>query len=1084
MKKTLKALTVGALILVCFIFTNLTLRRPGHEVSFNSSTAKRLSSLVRTTYQQTGSRNVEIRPGEVYYLDQNVLIDTLTINGQLHCHPGVASPLELKAQTIYVNGVFQCGTQFQKISSQVKIILRHSQLNAQATPAYRGLIVNPNGKLIITGQSKGAAWMKLNRTAEAGDNFIMVQMPRMQTYSTFPQAPRSILPIFPWKVGDEIVIASSSFNHSEAEKFTITSINPSSGRIGLSGALQFRHWGQVEVLPTNAQGTVILDERAEVVNLTRPITIMAEEFSPAVPVDVYPAEKYLPTTTLNQTQLGGHVMVHWQGFAAIDSVEFKQMGQAGILGRYPFHWHLVGNANGQFIRNSSVHDSFQRCISIHGTNNTTVHNNVCYNFKGHGYFLEDGNETGNRITNNIGIGAKFPDMDKLLLKSDSPVQSEGQGRFPHVSVFWISHPTNIVKNNIAAGSVGTGFWMSFVKEVKDNAGNILAEPLTAETIDFSYNTAHSSITGITWDGAPMGGSTNNPRNPKDEFITSAHYEPPVTPIFHHLTAYKNTLTGIYFRGDSARFENNLVADNGWSFWLAYNQKVKDTVMVGRSLNNSAIDDQYFYHHVRTDRFKKTGITLYDGPFELENVDFINFPTAAKSYTLNNGQIINSTEVPFYGIGGTDKYVNLVSGLTFSPEPHHRVFLEAGLSQDNGIKDLDGSLTGTPKTMAVWSQSMAILPNSGCFVNSPRFNNMKICPSLYSEPKVVVASANNWWSVPFNVRRNDGQKWNNWNDNKFSSAPSTDVLYQLIFGFEFPNNRVFTWINAETMNTTTGIIKVIGHGNNCRLTHPNVTYTAMGSLSQLKAWPQTAYFREGNDLYYKIVPTQRFHPITPDNTMVGDGYISEQAQLECDWAPFNRAVKGKIESVTKVNSNVVVTGWTCLEKSSERLSTELHVATSGTAPKTLLQTTTANLVSDESVKYDCASPWSSGYSFSFSIPETLANSHQSKYIFVKGKSIQTNKEAWLKNSGVLFLNLNNIVDISYGANGVFFKRPFKEGSLVGCNNQTFGDPLYGVVKACYNNAGRKLANEGENFRVPCRNKFCQEIILNEVLPLQN
>lgn len=1071
MKNTLKALAVVTLCFCGFLFTNLTVSRPVYEVESPPQPLP-LSTLVNQVWQQTGQRNVEIPPGANYYLDRSVLIDTLTINGQLHCDPALQTPVELKAQTIYVNGIFQCGTQAQPVTGQVRIILRHSNLNPQTSFGYRGMIVNAHGRMIFTGAKKGTAWLKLSETALPGDNFIHLDLglDEVSVMSALKSTP--LFPNLSWKVGDEIAIASTSYNPHEAEKFKITSIDRRTGRIGLSGVVQYRHLGETELYQTQYQGPVVLDQRAEVVNLTRSILITAEDYTQVVndKTDLNSALAKRSLPILSQTQLGGHVMVHRQGFAAVDSVEFKHMGQAGLMARYPFHWHLVGDATGQFIRNSAIHESFQRCITVHQTNNTQVHNNACYNFKGHGYFLEDGNEVGNRITNNIGIRATFPDLDKVLLKSDSPQQTEAQGRFPHVSVFWISHPSNIIKYNVAAGSVGTGFWMSFEDVIKDSAGNVLARPLTSATQEFNYNTAHSTVTGFTWDGAAMGSLTNNPRNPKDKNIISAHYEPPVTPIFRGLVAYKNTLTGIYFRGHSARYENSIVADNGWSFWLAYNQKVKDTVMIGRSRNHTAQEDVYFHNNIRTDRQKKAGITLYDGPFELERIDFLNFATVPKTFTLTSGQVYNTTEVPFLGIGGTDKNTNITRSLSFSPEPYHRAWLDSGVSQDNAIRDLDGTLTGIPKSMLVWAQSMAILPNSQCVAQGPRFNNMSICPKGYSEPKVVVASNISWWSVPFNIRREDGRKWTNWNDNKFSTVPNPNHLYQLIFNGEYPATRIFTWINADTLGTSSAIIKVIGHGNNCRLYHPTAVYQELSSLSQLRAHSQTAYYREGNDFFYKVIPTYRFFAVSPDQTMEGDAYITDQAQIVCDNQAFNRAVKGKITSITKSGTSVLVKGWACLEKSSERMAVELSTGNSP-ATRVVLQNSTANLTSDESVRYDCASIYTTGYDFQFTVSASVADQHVGKHVYVKARSNQTAKEAFLENSGVWFLSDKQVSTIRYGANGAFFERPFQQGQVVRCSNAVFGDPIYGVPKACYNKTGQKIAEENQSFVVPCATRPC-------------
>ena len=75
----------------------------------------------------------------------------------------------------------------------------------------------------------------------------------------------------------------------------------------------------------------------------------------------------------------------------------------GQLARYPVHWHLAGDKSGDFLRDSSIHHSFQRCVTVHGTHNVEIANNVCFDHFGHGYFLEDGDETGNAFLDNLAI---------------------------------------------------------------------------------------------------------------------------------------------------------------------------------------------------------------------------------------------------------------------------------------------------------------------------------------------------------------------------------------------------------------------------------------------------------------------------------------------------------------------------------------------------------------------------------------------------------------------------------------------------------------------------------------------------------
>ncbi len=49
-----------------------------------------------------------------------------------------------------------------------------------------------------------------------------------------------------------------------------------------------------------------------------------------------------------------------------------------------------GDAQGQYIKNASIHDTYNRCVTVHGTNFLHVENNVTYNTVGHCFFLEDG----------------------------------------------------------------------------------------------------------------------------------------------------------------------------------------------------------------------------------------------------------------------------------------------------------------------------------------------------------------------------------------------------------------------------------------------------------------------------------------------------------------------------------------------------------------------------------------------------------------------------------------------------------------------------------------------------------------------
>src|SRR5690606_31888254 len=201
-------------------------------------------------------------------------------------------------------------------------------------------------------------WTKLSATAEAGSTTI------------------EVLDASGWRVGDEIVLASTDYDPRQAEVRTIAAIRGNT--LTLDEPLEYMHFGKI---------TFDVDERGEVGLLTRNIKIQA-------------------SADAEESFFGGHIMAMPSSKMYVSGVELNRMGQNLTLARYPMHWHLVGDADGQYIRNASIHDTYNRCVTVHGTNNLRVENNVTYNTVGHCFFLEDGIEHGNQFVRNLGIQTK------------------------------------------------------------------------------------------------------------------------------------------------------------------------------------------------------------------------------------------------------------------------------------------------------------------------------------------------------------------------------------------------------------------------------------------------------------------------------------------------------------------------------------------------------------------------------------------------------------------------------------------------------------------------------------------------------
>ncbi|MCO4793523.1 MAG: hypothetical protein KC493_07420 [Bacteriovoracaceae bacterium] len=971
--------------------------------------------------------SVVIPYGEVAYLDQSTNIDTLTVYGTLLCDEDNADPVvELKVKTIYIHGTFQCGTSSNTYDKKMIISLKENNVNPTQDPSYRGIIVMDEGSLILNGNRKRVGWTKLGATAYPGQDYIIIQNKKLvQTTRSRTKDLISAQIQNKFLVGDKVVIGPTGFDYSEAESFTITSIDPLNPyKLYIDGTIQHQHYGQKQFFSSRIKGNILLDERAEVANLTRNILIRSDE-----------SNGLIDETNAPTAERGGHIMVHHGGFAAIDSVELYKMGQAGIMARYPFHWHHVMDGSGQFVRNSSIHHSFQRCITIHRTNNILLQNNVCYKFKGHGYFLEDGSEVKNKIIKNLAISARAPHINKVLLASDNIQTSESQGRFPSVSGFWISNPDNFVISNIVSGSIGTGFWMSFEKEVRGSSGAIIATPLTTDTYKFSYNTAHACKTGFTWDGAANGALTNNPNNPNDRKLGSAHYDPDNIPTFRGLKAFKNYMTGIYFRGQSAIYKDNLVAENGWSFWHAYNQIIRDTILIGKTSNTTQEMQDFFFNQTRKSRYRKTGMVLYDGPFEIHRSDFLNFSTNHETYTLANGVVENSTVVPFTSTGGSNKFTNIVSDLYFSPEPYHRAHIhgENDYYKDRQIlgnaiiRDLDGSFTDSVPGVVIGKRSLGFTPGSGCISGGEKFKNFKVCSSNHTEGSLTFmrwgSPSASPWGTPFIVKRSDNKfsypksEWGLLSatpNNLFATANSNSYSYELLPKYPYTTDQNIGAVakldaNTESTNPVIPIVKILAYGNNC---HLGLDAIESNSLAELRNQTTTSWYSRDDHFYVRVIPKDTWKMITIDpETSARDLRTIGRYPITCDNTSVTKRIVGKIEQVSYGQSTTTLTGFACNYTDNSSISVKLYaygpplLATGTTSTRiatsykthTFLAQSSSNLSSSEEIAFKCGKISTGGRSFSL----TLNNSDLQRYtqhkFTVKGISNSGGANSFISNS---------------------------------------------------------------------------------------
>lgn len=258
----------------------------------------------------------------------------------------------------------------------------------------------------------------------------------------------------------------------------------------------------------------------------------------------------------------------------------------------------------------------------------------------------------------------------------------------------MSNPDNVITDNVAISSEGTGIWFSFVNnlccvsyactvmpaqvvrlaecQAIYGAGAKLTQPRTEPTRECARNVAASNVVGINWDGSAMGALANNPRNPADRSITTVHYAPIQAgnspPVFSDLVMYKNSNTAAYFRGGHSYFERQVYADNGKGPFFAYNSVIRDSLMVGWSAN---ADVEFYWDAsvrigIRQGGGYTSGLRVYDGPLQVEGVHFAGFPADNDAYaeTLPHGLIAAPAAVPFGHVGASERFTSIAAHVSW------------------------------------------------------------------------------------------------------------------------------------------------------------------------------------------------------------------------------------------------------------------------------------------------------------------------------------------------------------------------------------------------------------------------------------
>ncbi len=759
--------------------------------------------------------------------DMDVVLDvdppalrSLTIDGKLTFSNEI--DIRLDTEWIYLRrGELHIGSETDPYTRNATITLTNNVPGEDInTMGDRGIMLM-GGTLSLHGDREHT-WSKLAETAAAGSSRI------------------EVLDASGWRVGDEIVLASTDFNPRQAEKRTIAAIRGNA--ITLDRPLEYMHFGEI---------TFGVDERGEVGLLTRNIRIQASEDA-------------------EDNYFGGHIMAMLQPDVRISGVELTRMGQHMNLARYPMHWHLVGEGQGQYIQNSAIHHTYSRCVTVHGTNNVRVENNVTFDTVGHCFFLEDAVETGNQFISNLGIqtkchptlpcqpthlgpaglatsggGAAGQRSDQILLPSDNTA-----------STFWITNPDNVYRNNVAAGSDMVGFW--FALPIHPN-GQFLGTETSANTWprrtrvrEFSGNTAHSNFDGLMFDRGPNPDNTFSVGGSNYHFPTADPADPDSEPLVSHFadfTSYKNRNGAVWGRGELHLFTNLRVADNAIGFThaasavgrAAYTSRVVDSIFVGESDNvgNPSTPAEIAYGRSRPNEivdFPIRGYEYYDMRHDVENTTFINFQP---NDTRDAGALSYLMYTSFgMSTGNAIEGATFVNSKPVSFPPYVRRWA-SDLGRGNAwrgasILDKDGSVGGVPGAFIVLDNGIAS-DDQACEIR-PTWG-AAICQGDFGL---------------FNLGGNMG----------FGSAPIVDPVMLSRNGRRWEYTGQTTIRSGADVRVETGrdslslSISEMEDGSWVVFELPGFSTPAAGveqaSLDALREADETAWFKDGETLWVKLV----------------------------------------------------------------------------------------------------------------------------------------------------------------------------------------------------------------------------------------
>lgn len=307
-----------------------------------------------------------IPAGDTWILDRNALVGELIVRGELRWDTQ-KDGLELAAGRIHVDhGTFSIGTSEVPMVKRATVRLAAREQGLSDHPFFRNrYLAGEGGRISIHGAPK-TTWKLLAESVHPGDTSLKLHG------SSLPADELG------WRVGDWIGVATTT--RSRSTKHEIVGFG-SDGAVRISPAISHDHFaGTVDVGRKWASEVAI---RAEVVNLSRNVVITMDH------------------NEFQRSKRGLQVVMAFSGVLDVTHTRIENCGHDRTTGKYCAHTHLLGHCPECRISGNAIEDTENVGITIHGTHDVTVAQNVIWDARSVGIYVEDGNEMNNSFDDNV-----------------------------------------------------------------------------------------------------------------------------------------------------------------------------------------------------------------------------------------------------------------------------------------------------------------------------------------------------------------------------------------------------------------------------------------------------------------------------------------------------------------------------------------------------------------------------------------------------------------------------------------------------------------------------------------------------------